>query len=158
MEAEDIRSVKHCIICQKHIYVDHEGTLCGLTNARADFNGNCKQFVFRDEIEAFVEQLKEDLKEAERTQISLRRQMIIWFISGLVLLAAGITIWTMPWNHGAVHILPISLIIIGIIILPHGAWEFFPHQMRLKAKHHETHEFMVLIKHYKNELGLTSTG
>ena len=152
MEIKDIRSVKHCILCQKRKYVDNVGTLCGLTNERSKIEESCADFVFREDIDNYIEQLKEDLKDAARTLISLRKQMIKWFVIGFILTVVGLVSWTMPWNHGAVHILTVSLIIIGILLMPQGAWEFFPHRMRLKAKHHEIHEFLLLVKYYKENL------
>ena len=152
MEIKNIRSVKHCILCQKRKYVDNVGTLCGLTDERGVVEESCTDFVFREDIEAYIEQLKEDQKEAERTQISLRKQMIKWFAMGFTMTVAGLTFWTMPWNQGAIHILTVSLIIIGFILMPQGTWEFFPHKMKLKAKHHEIREFLVLVKHYKESL------
>jgi hypothetical protein len=151
MEVKEIRSVKHCILCKKRKYVDNIGTLCGLTEARADITDSCADFAFREDIEDFIEQLKEDQKEAELTLIILRKQMLKWFFVGLIMFISGLSFWTMPWNHGAIHILTISLIIIGAILMPQGAWEFFPHKMRLKAKHHEIREFLLLVKHYKGK-------
>ena len=153
MEFKEIRSVKHCILCQKRKYIDNVGTICSLINKRGEITENCADFAFRDDIAEYIEQLKEEQKEAERTQISLRKQMIKWFILGFIMTVAGLSFWTMPWNHGAFHILTISLIIIGFILMPQGAWEFFPHRMKLKAKHHEIKEFLLLVKHYR---GLTS--
>ncbi len=149
MEIQEIRSVKHCILCEKRTYVDNVGTLCSLTNERADIAESCPDFSFRTDIDTYINQLKDDLKEAELTLIILRKQMIKWFFLGLLMTASGLLFWTMPWNHGAVHIFTVSLIIIGFILMPQGAWEFFPHRMRLRAKHHEIHEFLLLVKHYK---------
>ena len=149
MNINDIRSVKHCILCQKRKYVDNVGTLCGLTDERADIIESCSDFVFREDIDDYIDQLKEDQKEAERTLISLRKQMIIWFVLGFALTASGLFFWNMPWNYGGIHVLTISLIIIGVILMPHGTWEFFPHKMRLKAKHYEIREFLLLVKHYR---------
>jgi len=151
MEVKEIRPVKHCILCQKRKYVDNIGTVCGLTNERGEISETCADFAFREDIDEFVEQLKTDQKEYELTHIKLRKQMIKWFLTGLFMFASGLIFWTMPWNHGAVHLLTISLIIIGAILMPQGAWEYFPHRMRLKSKHHETREFLVLIKHYKEK-------
>ena len=150
MEVKEIRSVKHCILCKKRKYVDNIGTLCSLTNERGEIRETCADFIFRDDIDEFVEQLKTEQKEYGLTHIKLRKQMIKWFLTGLFMFVSGLFFWPMPWNHGAIHLLTISLIIIGAILMPQGAWEYFPHRMRLKAKHHETQEFMVLIKHYKN--------
>ena len=149
MEIKEIRSVKHCILCQKRKYVDNVGTLCGLTNERGEIDESCADFAFRDDIDDYIEQLKEDQKEAERTLITLRKQMIKWFAMGFIMTVAGLIFWTMPWNKGAIHILTVSLIIIGIILMPQGTWEFFPHKMKLKAKYHEIREFLVLVKHYR---------
>lgn len=151
MEIKDIRSVKHCILCKKRKYVDNVGTLCSLTNERGVIEESCADFDFRDDIDEHIEQLKEQQKEAERTLIFLRKQMIKWFAIGFVMTVAGLTFWTMPWNQGAVHILTVSLIIIGILLMPQGAWEFFPHRMRLRAKHHEIRKFLLLVKHYKTD-------
>jgi len=151
MEIKEIRSVKHCILCQKRKYVANVGTLCGLTNERAVLENHCVDFSFREDIDDYIKQLKENLKEAERTLISLRKQMIRWFFTGLIMTITGLIFWTMPWNKGAIHILTTSLIIIGIILMPQGSWEFFPHKMKLKAKQHEIHEFLALVKHYKKQ-------
>jgi hypothetical protein len=150
MEVKEIRPIKHCILCQKRKYVDDIGTVCGLTNKRGEISETCADFIFREDIDEFVEQLKTEQKEYELTHIKLRKQMIKWFLTGLFMFVSGLIFWPMPWNHGAIHLLTISLIIIGAILMPQGAWEYFPHRMRLKAKHHETHKFMILIKHYKN--------
>ena len=150
MEVQDIRAVKHCILCQKRTYVDNVGTLCSLTHERGIIKEYCKDFIFRDDIEDFIQDLKNDLKEAERDLIIMRKLMIRWLLIGFVMTVAGLSFWTMPWNHGAVHILTISLIIIGVILMPQGAWDFFPHRMRLHAKQHEIKEFLLLVKHYKS--------
>ena len=149
MEIKDIRSVKHCILCQKRKYVDSVGTLCSLTNERGEITESCSDFDFREDIEQYIAQLKEEQKEAELTHVVLRKQMIKWFLFGFIMFVAGISFWNMEWNHGAVHLLTISLIIIGLLLMPQGSWEFFPHKMRLKAKHHEIREFLLLVKHYK---------
>ena len=152
MEVSDIRSVKHCILCQKRNYVDKVGTLCSLTNERAHIENDCDDFEFREDIDEYILSLKDELKEAERDHIIMRKLMIRWFFIGLVLTISGLIFWTMPWNRGAIHILTVSLIIIGIILMPQGAWDYFPHRMRLKAKHFETQEFLLLAKHYKEKV------
>jgi len=149
MEIQDIRSVKHCILCQKRKYVDNVGTFCGLTNERGIIDTSCADFEFREDIDDYIQELKDKLNEAELDFLLLRKQMVKWFAIGFIMTALGLFFWTMPWNHGAVHILTVSLIIIGIILMPQGAWEFFPHKMKLKAKQHEIREFLMLVKHYK---------
>ena len=151
MEIKDIRSVKHCILCQKHRYLEGTGTVCSLTNRKEEIETDCDRFAFRDDIDDFVERLKEELTEAERTQIQLQKTMVRWFLAGLLSIIVGATIWTMPWNHGAIHIIPVSLLVVGFIILPQGAWEYFPHRMRLKQKYEDTHEYLLLVKHYKEK-------
>jgi hypothetical protein len=149
MEIKDIRSVKHCILCKKHEYREGTGTVCSLSGQKEEIETDCANFAFRDDIEDFTQHLKDELLEAERIQLRLQKIMVRWFLAGLISIILGATIWTMPWNHGAIHIIPVSLIVVGTIILPQGAWEFFPHRMRLKQKYEDTHEYLLLIKHYK---------
>ena len=150
MNISDIRSVKHCTLCKKRLHTHKQGTICSIDHQKHEIEDSCPDFEFRENIDDFAESLKKDLNEAELEHIKLRRSLWHWFLAGIFLIGGGAIIWTMPWNHGAIHILPVSMLIVGVIILPQGAWEYFPHRIRLKQKRIDTHEFLLLIKHYKS--------
>ena len=150
MEISDIRWIKHCALCKKRLPTQKQGTVCSIDNQKHTIEGSCPDFEFRKDIDDFTESLKAEMNNAEREHIQLRRSLWRWFFAGIFLITAGAFLWTMPWNHGAIHILPVSMLIVGAIILPQGAWEYFPHRIRLKQKRADIHEFLLLIKYYKS--------
>tara|TARA_R110000787_G_scaffold17133_5_gene54059 strand:+ start:5072 stop:5602 length:531 start_codon:yes stop_codon:yes gene_type:complete len=116
---------RHCDLCDHQKLSLKEGTICGVTNRKPDFNKTCIKVNFGDKLKHQLEKVLIEYEELKQSKNKLYRQGYFRLIRGVIILAGGYFISSYFLDKGRVSlfrtgdllIAPALIIIVGYYII-----------------------------------------
>ncbi len=94
---ETSERLEFCKICINRKMDIHQGLLCGLTNAKADFEGECPHLIIDEKQKTKIEMERKELLESEDYQIGGWLAVFLWVIGASAIMSVITLIC--DWNN-----------------------------------------------------------
>ena len=80
---------RHCDLCEHQVLNLKEGTICGLTNKKPNFNTTCLKINFNKKIKTELENLLVDLEIEKTKKKKIISNLIVNSFFGIIIMVAG---------------------------------------------------------------------
>jgi hypothetical protein len=124
------QQLESCNLCQNRSFNPAIGTICGLTNAAATFDGICPSFIV-DELEIESNERKEKERKAHTNKDINRGRYALFIIGGLYILAGYLEAYVIEGHDLIYGVIDwfMAAIFIGL-----GVWEKNPRAINFYKK------------------------
>jgi len=107
---------KHCELCDHQETSLKEGTTCGLTTGKPDFDTTCSNIKLKDKFTNKLKSANIEFEKIRRTKIVTYIYFVVYFLLGLAVIAGAYLLFTYALNKGVVMTVPIVIMGAGLTL------------------------------------------
>ena len=109
---------RHCELCDHQKTSLQQGTTCGLTDQKPDFNNTCMHIALNDKFEYKLKQVNIVCEDVKRRKPLTMVYFVVFLLIGLAVIGGGYWLGKYALDGGVISTVPI--IIMGVGIAPLG--------------------------------------
>ncbi len=109
---------RHCNLCDHQKVNLKDGTTCGLTNRKPEFNKTCSKIALNEKFQNQLKTVNIEYQKVKRTKTVTYIYFGVFLIIGLAVIIGGYLLGKYAFDSGVVSTVP--LIIMGVGLVPLG--------------------------------------
>lgn len=108
---------RHCTLCDNQLVNIKDGTTCGLTNKKPEFNKTCIKIELNDKFEQRVKKVNIELENVNKMKTDTYGHVVIFTLISIAVVFGGYYIGKYAFESGVISTVPLVIMAIGLGIL-----------------------------------------
>ena len=105
---------RHCNLCDHQKISLKEGTTCGLTNRKPEFNKTCSKIELNKKFEDILKSVNIEYEQIKRTKTLTHLYFGVFVTLGIAVIIAGYLLGKYALNSGVISTVPLIIMAIGL--------------------------------------------